>query len=99
MVSVLTDAEPFSFKGNDIGVLVIHGFTGTTQSMRYLGTELHKQFGFTVEGPRLPGHGTSPDDMETTTYLDCSVTSRTCCRILPRGRVRCSSPAFRWVEL
>jgi len=70
MVSVLTDAEPFSFKGNDIGVLVMHGFTGTTQSMRYLGTELHKQFGFTVEGPRLPGHGTSPDNMETTTYLD-----------------------------
>lgn len=70
MVSVMKDAEPFSYSGSDVGVLVLHGFTGTTQSMRHLGTELHKQFGFTVEGPRLPGHGTSPDDMETTTYLD-----------------------------
>ncbi|RZF29785.1 alpha/beta fold hydrolase [Paraburkholderia sp. UYCP14C] len=70
MVAVLKDAEPFSSAGNDIGVLVLHGFTGTTQSIRHLGTELHRQFGFTVEGPCLPGHGTSPDDMEATTYLD-----------------------------
>ena len=31
---ILAGAEPFFFKGNDIGVLVCHGFTGTTQSMR-----------------------------------------------------------------
>ena len=70
MVTVMKDAEPFSFEGSDTGVLVIHGFTGSTQSMRYLGEGLHKRFGFTVVGPRLPGHGTSPDDMETTGYLD-----------------------------
>lgn len=70
MVAVLKDAEPFAFEGGDIGVLVVHGFTGSTQSMRYLGEALHRRFGFTVVGPRLPGHGTSPDDMETTGYLD-----------------------------
>ena len=70
MVAVLKDAEPFAFEGGDIGVLVVHGFTGSTQSMRYLGEGLHRRFGFTVVGPRLPGHGTSPDDMETTGYLD-----------------------------
>jgi carboxylesterase len=70
MVAVLNGAEPFQFEGNDIGVLVLHGFTGTTQSMRYLGENLHRRFGFTVVGPRLPGHGTTPDDMETTGYLD-----------------------------
>jgi carboxylesterase len=70
MVAVLEGAEPFAFEGNDIGVLVIHGFTGSTQSMRDLGEGLHKRYGFTVVGPRLPGHGTSPDDMETTGYLD-----------------------------
>ncbi len=70
MVAVMKDAEPFAFEGNDTGVLVIHGFTGSTQSMRYLGEGLHKRFGFSVIGPRLPGHGTSPDDMETTGYLD-----------------------------
>ena len=70
MVAVLPGAEPFSYEGNDVGVLVVHGFTGSTQSMRDLGRGLHERHGFTVVGPRLPGHGTSPDDMETTGYLD-----------------------------
>jgi carboxylesterase len=70
MVTVLKGAEPFSFEGNDVGVLVVHGFTGSTQSMRHLGEGLNKRFGFSVVAPRLPGHGTSPDDMETTGYLD-----------------------------
>jgi carboxylesterase len=70
MVEIMAGAEPFQFEGNDVGVLVVHGFTGSTQSMRYLGEGLHKKFGFSVVGPRLPGHGTSPDDMETTGYLD-----------------------------
>jgi carboxylesterase len=70
VAKVLEGAEPFAFEGNDIGVLVVHGFTGTTQSMRYLGEQLNKRFGFTTVGPRLAGHGTSPDDMATTRYLD-----------------------------
>lgn len=70
MVDVLKGAEPFAFEGNDIGVLLIHGFTGSTQSMRYLGEGLHRKFGFTTVGVRLPGHGTSPDDMATTGCLD-----------------------------
>lgn len=70
MVDILEGAEPFAFEGNDIGVLVVHGFTGCPQSMRYLGEELNKRFGFTVVGPRLPGHGTSVDDMATTGCAD-----------------------------
>jgi carboxylesterase len=70
MTDIMNGAEPFAFEGNDIGVLVLHGFTGSPQSMRYLGEELHKRFGFTVVGPRLPGHGTSVDDMETTGSAD-----------------------------
>lgn len=67
---VLKGAEPFYFKGNDTAVLVVHGFTGSTQSMRYYGEQLNKKFGFTVMGPRLKGHGTSVEDMATTGYLD-----------------------------
>ena len=66
----MKDTEPFSFRGDETGVLVLHGFSGSTQSVRYLGEELNRRFGFTVEGPCLPGHGTSPDDMETTGYRD-----------------------------
>ncbi|MDN5005586.1 alpha/beta hydrolase [Bradyrhizobium sp. GCM10027634] len=70
MPRVMQEAEPFFFNGNDIAVLVLHGFTGTTQSMRYFGQELHRRYGFTVRGPRLAGHGTTPDDMATTGFHD-----------------------------
>jgi carboxylesterase len=70
MASIMAGAEPFYYEGSQTAVLVLHGFTGTTQSVRYLGQELHRRFGFTISGPRLAGHGTSPDDMATTGYLD-----------------------------
>ncbi len=66
---ILAGAEPFFFRGNDIGVLVCHGFTGSTQSMRYLGESLHRA-GYTVIGPRLRGHGVSPQAMGRTTASD-----------------------------
>lgn len=71
MADIMEGAEAFRFEGEGrAAVLVLHGFTGTTQSMRYLGEQLHRKFGFSVHGPRLAGHGTSPDDMATTGYLD-----------------------------
>ncbi len=70
MPDVLPEAESFFFEGNDRAVLLIHGFTGATQGLRFIGEELKQMFGLTVSGPRLAGHGTSPDDMETTGPLD-----------------------------
>ncbi|WP_226642426.1 alpha/beta hydrolase [Mesobacillus subterraneus] len=66
---VLQGAEPFYFEGNSVGILVSHGFTGSTQSMRPLG-EAFAAAGYTVCGPRLKGHGTHYEDMEQTTYQD-----------------------------
>ncbi|WP_152655772.1 carboxylesterase [Oceanobacillus sp. CFH 90083] len=66
---VLKDAEPFYFEGNRTGVLVSHGFTGTTQSMYPIG-KAFADAGYTVYGPRLKGHGTAPEDMEKCTYQD-----------------------------
>lgn len=66
---VLKGAEPFYFEGNNIGILVQHGFTGTTHSMYGLGKKL-ADAGFTVYGPRLKGHGTHYEDLEKTTYHD-----------------------------
>ncbi|MGG1594586.1 alpha/beta hydrolase [Terribacillus saccharophilus] len=66
---VLKDAEPFYFEGNRIGILVSHGFTGSTQSMRPLG-DAYAKAGYTVCGPRLQGHGTHYEDMEQATYMD-----------------------------
>lgn len=67
--SILQCASPFYFPGNKTGVLLIHGFTGTTQSMRFLG-EQFRDAGYTVMAPRLAGHGTAPQDMETRTFLE-----------------------------
>ncbi|WP_137789106.1 alpha/beta fold hydrolase [Bacillus sp. E(2018)] len=67
--SVMTEAQPFYFEGNKVGILISHGFTGSTQSMRPLG-EAYAKAGYTVCGPRLKGHGTHYEDMEKTTYHD-----------------------------
>ena len=67
--TIMAGAEPFFFPGNDIGVLVCHGFTGTTQSMLPLGQHLATA-GYTVIGPRLAGHGISPQAMAKTSAMD-----------------------------
>jgi carboxylesterase len=66
---VMPGAEPFSAAGGRTGALVLHGFTGCPQSVRGL-AEAFAAAGFTTELPRLPGHGTTPADMATTTWDD-----------------------------
>jgi carboxylesterase len=68
---VLAGAEPFSAPGGPHGALVLHGFTGSPQSMRGL-AEAFAAGGFAVELPRLPGHGTAIEDMLETTWTDWS---------------------------
>lgn len=67
--TILNGAEPYTAEGGRIGILVSHGFTGTTQSMRPLGEAFAKE-GYTVSVPRLKGHGTHHEEMEQTTYQD-----------------------------
>ncbi|HZF83588.1 MAG TPA: alpha/beta fold hydrolase [Burkholderiaceae bacterium] len=67
--TVQSNAAPFFLKGGDIGVVVCHGFTGSPQSMRYLGERLHAA-GLTVIGPRLKGHGEAPAALATATAAD-----------------------------
>ncbi len=68
---VLAGAEPFSAPGGPNGVLVVHGFTGSPQSMRPLAEALAAA-GHAVELPLLPGHGTSVADMGATGWQDWS---------------------------
>jgi carboxylesterase len=70
-VDIMPGCEPLSFAGSDRGVLVLHGFTGNPSSMRSL-AERAAAAGYTVELPRLPGHGTTVEDMMTTTWDDWS---------------------------
>jgi carboxylesterase len=52
---VTGDARPFLFDGDERGVLLVHGFTGSPFEMRHLGERLAAR-GFTVAGPALAGH-------------------------------------------
>ena len=62
--------DPFDLVGERaIGVVCVHGFTGTPYEVRYLGGELHRA-GYSVLGPRLPGHGTRIEDLDRTTWQD-----------------------------
>lgn len=60
---------PYWLEGGDRGVLLLHGFAGTPPEMRPLADELARR-GFTVYAPLLVGHGTSPEDLERTSYRD-----------------------------
>ena len=66
---VLPGAEPIDLPGGPVGVLLSHGFTGTTQSMRPWAEALSAA-GLTVVAPRLPGHGTRWQDMSKTRWSD-----------------------------
>ncbi len=62
-------AEEFSLGNGPTGALLIHGFTGSPYSMRGLGEYLADK-GISVRGLRLPGHGTSWEELNTMTAQD-----------------------------
>lgn len=69
MATVRPHAEPFYSADGRLGVLVLHGFTGSPRSVRPWGEHLARA-GFRVAVPRLPGHGTTWQDLDTTTWAD-----------------------------
>jgi carboxylesterase len=70
---IIAGAGAWSAEGSGprarIGVGLIHGFTGSPVSLRAMAEALAER-GFTVELPRLPGHGTHWSDMVPTRYAD-----------------------------
>lgn len=62
-------ARPELTGGRRIGVLLSHGFTGSPYSMVPWGRSL-ADLGYAVEVPRLPGHGTTWQEMNGTTWSD-----------------------------
>ena len=73
-VTVQPGAEPFSADGGPVGVLVLHGFTGSPRTVRPWAEHLAAA-GLTVRAPRLPGHGTTWQDLATTGWRDWYATA------------------------
>lgn len=66
----MTAKAAFALDGDDdLGVVLVHGFTGTPFEVRFLGEVLARD-GLTVHAPLLPGHGTTIDDLDRTTWRD-----------------------------
>lgn len=84
---VLPGAEPFSAAGGRVGALILHGFTGSPQSMRPWAEHLAAA-GLAVELPRLPGHGTRWQDLQQTRWTDWYGEAE---RALDTLRARCDS--------
>jgi carboxylesterase len=62
-------ARPELTGGRKVGVLLSHGFTGQPASMKPWGEALAER-GYAVEVPRLPGHGTTWQELNTLTWAD-----------------------------
>ncbi len=63
------EGDTFFWTGNEVGVLLLHGLTATTAEVRLLAERLHAE-GYTISAPLLPGHGTSPEELNETTWHD-----------------------------
>src|SRR5215472_3152265 len=66
---VMPGAEPFFHSGGSTGALLCHGFTGNPSSLRPWADYLAAA-GLTVSLPRLPGHGTTWQEMARTRWED-----------------------------
>jgi carboxylesterase len=62
---LMPGAEPFLYEAGGPGCLLLHGWGGTPQSMRYLAGRLHEA-GITCYAPLLPGAGTCAADLAET---------------------------------
>jgi carboxylesterase len=68
-VTDIPNSAGFELSGGKIGVLVIHGFGGSPVSVRPWAQSFNNS-GYSVSVPRLPGHGTNWQDLNSTAAAD-----------------------------
>jgi carboxylesterase len=69
LVNPHLEGGSFIFEAGEVGVLLVHGFTATSAEVRPLAQALHAE-GYTTAGPLLPGHGTTPDEINRCRWQD-----------------------------
>ncbi|MEY3636052.1 MAG: hypothetical protein RL147_481 [Actinomycetota bacterium] len=85
-------AAPGHGENSKIGIILVHGFTGSPASMRPWAEFLNSK-GYTVRVPLLPGHGTKVEDLNTVKWqewptkviFEIEQASQTCDRIILIG--------------
>ena len=86
-MTIVPGGGAYWFEGNDVGCLLVHGFTGTPQNVRPLADYLARR-GLAVSAPRLPGHGTTVDDLDRTGPQDWLAAAE---KALSDLRARCAT--------
>ena len=90
----ISDSGPFYYKGNELGILLLHGGGGgTAVDLRPIAEDLNKKSGFTTKVPLLPGFGTSPKELreiQISNWLETIITEfkslkETCHQIIVGG--------------
>lgn len=91
-MAIMPGAGGYYFEGNEVGCLILHGFTGTPQNVRPLADYLAHR-GLAVSVPRIAGHGTTVGDLDRTGPDDWLATAeealaelrRTCSQVVVAG--------------
>lgn len=66
---IMPGAEPLFVEGNDTGILLLHGFTGSPYEMRET-AQLLQEKNYTISLPLLSGHGTNVKDLLNCKWTD-----------------------------
>src|SRR6476660_8668646 len=67
---IIRGAETINMQeGNSRGILLLHGFGDTPQTLGLLANELHSA-GYDVRAPLLPGHGRTFESFAASRYYD-----------------------------
>lgn len=61
---------PFFLAGNSTALLFLHGFGASPSEVYPTAALIHNLKGYTISGPLLPGHGTSPEELNKTGWTD-----------------------------
>ncbi len=81
--TIAPGAQPLYFPGNDIGVLIVHGYAGSIGDYRDFAVQLN-QHGLTVHGVCLAGHGQNLQTLRASHIADWQ-------RSVDEGRAKLSS--------
>jgi carboxylesterase len=76
LVNAHLEGGPAFWQGGKQGILLLHGFTATTSEVRWLGERLN-QHGYTVSCPLLPGHGSSPEELNRCRWQNWAAAAET----------------------
>jgi carboxylesterase len=68
-VADIDNSQSFIIPGGKIGILMIHGFTGSPATVAPWAHGVARE-GYTVSVPRIAGHGTRWEDLNETTWHD-----------------------------